>query len=169
MFADLAKKFLVIHELKKTPTKRFGRGCLKFRYNEKFFGKVGEQKSRFLHEKSFFSSRFFLAPVYVRGASFPAVSRHFGHPQKKQYQKKFTDPPLMQYLKQPPSYMIKLIVVILFHANNLTKAMRTCGGYFLCYCWYPRNRCSEIIGLQKKNPRKCQKYDKTDSCDFVSR
>ena len=29
--------FLVIPELKKTPTKNFGRGFLKFRYNEKIF------------------------------------------------------------------------------------------------------------------------------------
>ena len=73
----------------------------KFRYNENFFGKVGEQKSRFLHEKYFFI-QFVLAPGYVRGPSFPAVSRHFGYPQKK-YQKKSRPPPLMQYLKQPPS------------------------------------------------------------------
>ena len=43
--------------------------------------------------------------MYVRGASFPIVSAHFGHPQKKQYEKNFTGPPpLTPFLKQPPSY-----------------------------------------------------------------
>ena len=65
----------------------------KFMYNEKFFGKVGELKSRFLHENlCFFHPCFFLAPVYVRGASFPAVSAHFGYAQTKRRPKNLHRP-----------------------------------------------------------------------------
>ena len=40
----------------------------KFMYNEKIFGKVGEQKSRFLHEKSFFFIQVFFSTRVCPGA-----------------------------------------------------------------------------------------------------
>ena len=72
----------------------------------KFLARSANKNQDFSTKNLFFLSRFFLAPGYVRGPSFPAVSRHFGHPQKKQYEKSLQTP-RSPFLKQPPSYIIK--------------------------------------------------------------